>query len=172
MAFIKRGSLDPHGAPILRTDIISNSITITVNDSVKMASGFLALGTAGALVWGHVVSLGTIDGLPLNTTGVAGADIGTYVGTFGTSSTNQTVAKVKASVDVSKNTMYGAELNATIATTTGSDLAGYRMDLVDEDTLDEDTAATTTAQYATFGVDPLNSAQALVNIYESQVFGL
>jgi hypothetical protein len=45
------------------------------------------------------------------------------------------------------------------------------MDLADEDTLDESTAATTTAQYATHGVDPNDTAKAVVNIFESSVFG-
>jgi hypothetical protein len=98
--------------------------------------------------------------------------MGSFVNTFATASDNQTVAKVKAEMDISRHTMYSAETSAAIGTTTGSNLIGYRMDLTDEDTLDESTAATTTAQYATWGVDPSNSANAVVTIYESQVFGL
>lgn len=73
----------------------------------------------------------------------------------------------------------------TQLTTTGSDLAGYYMKLVDEDTLDESTAATARvvlsegtpntvayAQYATHGADRNNTAQALVNICYSEVFGV
>lgn len=172
MAFQRIGTLAPWGAPVQLSNIVANSITITVNDSVKAASGFLALGTGGALVWGHVMGLGTEKGMPLNTTGVAGADIGSFVNTFATASDNQTVAKVKAVCDVSKFTLYSAETSAAIGTTTGSNLIGYRMDLTDEDTLDESTAATTTAQYGTFGVDPVTTANAVVNIYESQVFGV
>lgn len=172
MAFNVVGSLTPYGAPVLLTNILANSITVTVMDSVKAASGFLALGTAGALVWGHVIGIGTAKGMPMNTTGVAGSEIGSFVNTFLTASDNQTVAKVTALCDVSKFTKYSAELSATIGTTTGSNLIGYRMDLTDEDTLDESSAITGTAQYATFGVDPNNSAQAVVNVYESQVFGV
>lgn len=172
MAFKNIGTLTPHGAPVLRREILANSITVTVNDSVKFASGFVALGTAGALVLGHVVGISTNKGVGLNTTGVAGAEMGSFVGTFTTASNNQTVGKVRADIDISKHTLYSAEVDATIGSTTGSNLAGYRMDLADEDTLDEDTAATSTAQYNTWGVDPNNSAQAVVNVYESQVFGL
>jgi hypothetical protein len=172
MAFTNRGTLAPWGAPVLLSNIVANSITITINDSVKAASGFIALGTAGALVWGHVVGLGTEKGLGLNTTGATGAEIGSFINTYTTASDNQTVGKIKALCDVSKFTQWSAELSAAIGTTTGSNLIGYRMDLTDEDTLDESTAATTSAQYATFGVDPQLSTQAIVNIYESQVFGL
>jgi len=172
MAFKISGTLNPHGAPVLRREILANSITTVVNDSVKFASGFVALGTAGALVLGHVVSIGTNKGVGLNTTGAAGAEIGSFVNSYLTASDNQTVGKVRAEIDISKFTLYSAEVDAAIGTTTGSDLAGYRMDLVDEDTLDESTAVTTTAQYGTWGVDPLDSSRALVNIYESQVFGV
>ncbi len=172
MAFIPAGSFDPHGAPVLRKEILANTITVTVFDSVKAASGFIALGTAGALVYGHVKGIATAKDVGVTSTGVAGAAFGSFVGTFGTASDNQTVAKVVGEIDISKYSLYSAELSAAIGTTTGSNLIGYRMDLTDEDTLDESTAVTTTAQYATHGVDPNNSAQAIVNIYESQVFGV
>lgn len=170
MAFRKHDSLDPHGGPVLLTEILANSITVTQLDSVKFASGFVALGTGGAAVLGHVFDIVTSKGVGVDTTGVAGAEIGSFVGTFGTASDNQTVAKVSAVIDVSQTSRYSAEVDATIGTTTGSNLRGYRMDLVDEDTLDESTAATTSAQYATYGLDPNDSTKALVSIFESQVF--
>lgn len=170
MAFSAIGSLVPYGGPVLRSEILGNSITVTVMDSVKFASGFAVLGTAGAAVLGHVNGIRTNLGSGMQSTGVAGAAFGSFVGTFLTASDNQTVGFVRAEIDISQNTLYSAEVDATIATTTGSNLAGYRMDLVDEDTLDESTAATTTAQYGTWGVDPSNSAQAVVNIFESSVF--
>jgi len=172
MAFIPVGSLDPHGAPVLRKETLANSITVTVNDSVKAASGFIALGTAGALVYGHVKGIATNKDVGVQSTGAAGAAFGSFVGAYTTASDNQTVGLVKAEMDISKFSLYSAELSAAIGTTTGSNLIGYRMDLTDEDTLDESTAATTSAQYATHGVDPNNTAQAIVNIYESQVFGV
>lgn len=172
MAFIPKGTLNPYGAPVLRREILANSITVTEFDSVKAASGFVALGTAGALVLGHVVGLVTRDGVGLLTTGAAGAAFGSFVGTYLTASDNQTVGKVKAELDISKFSLYGAEESAAIGTTTGSNLLGYKQDLTDEDTLDESTAALTTAQYNGWGVDPSDSAKALVNIYESQVFGV
>lgn len=172
MAFTPIGSLNSHGAPVERSEIVANTITLTVWDSVKAASGFIALGTGGALVFGHVSAIATNLGVGLNTTGVAGAEMGSFVGTFATASNNQTVAKVRAVLDVSKFTLYSAEESAAIGSTTGSNLLGYTQDLIDEDTLSESTALTTTGQYMGWGVDPRNSAQAVVNIYESQVFGV
>lgn len=170
MAFRAIGSLVPYGGPVLRSEILANSITTTVNDSMKFASGFATLGTTGVTVLGHVSGIRTALGSGMQSTGVAGASFGSFVGSFLTASDNQTVAMVRAEIDISQNTIYSAEVDVAIATTTGSNLAGYRMDLADEDTLDESTAATTTAQYGTWGVDPSNSAQAVVNIFESSVF--
>lgn len=163
------GTLDSHGAPILRKSIITNSVVTTVNDSVKRASGFMALGTAGVAVFGHVMGIAKKD-VGVTTTGVAGAEEGSYVGTFTVASDNQTVALIKAECDISQMTLYTAEVDETIGTQTGSDLAGYRMDLIDEDTLDESDAATTTGQYATWGLDANDSTQAVVNVFESEVF--
>lgn len=172
MAILNAGTLMPYGAPVLQRKIVANSVTMTASDSVKVdTSGFIALGTAGAPVYGHAGSMGTDKGVGLSSTGAAGADFGTFVGTFTFASDNETVAKNRAEVDISKFTLYSAEVDVAIGTTTGSDLLGYHMDLIDEDTLDESTAATTTAQYFTHGLDPLDSTRAIVNVFESSVFG-
>lgn len=170
MSFYKSESFDSHGSPILRKEIITNSQVTTIMDSVKMVSGFATLNTAGVAVFGHVNSMWKENGSALITSGATGAQIGSFVGTFTATADNQTVAKVVAVMDVSQQTLYSAELSDTIGTTTGSNLTGYRMDLTDEDTLDESSAVTTTAQYATYGVDPINSARAIVSILESSVF--
>jgi hypothetical protein len=172
MAFKKIGSLDTHGAPVLRRGIITNSLATTILDSVKLTSGFVAAATAGTLVFGHIVAHKVSRGTGLTTTGVAGAEFGSYVNTYTAASNNQTVSQVVAEVDISKTTLYSAELSAAIGTTTGSNLAGYFMDVTDKDTLNEASAVATTAQYFNWGVDPDNTAQAVVNIYESQVFGV
>lgn len=170
--------MSPYGAPCKLFRTIANSITITINDSVKLATGFIALGTTGALVFGHVQGIGTSKGMPMSSTGVAGADFGTFINAFATASNNQTVALFKAECDVSKFTLYSASLDAAIATTTGSNLPGYNMDITDNTQLSESsatattTASTTAGQYAAHGVDPVNSARAIVSIFESQVFGI
>jgi len=178
MAFKAIGSLNPHGSVVLRRQILGNSITVTELDSIKLASGFAVLGTTATLVFGHAVSLSANKGVGLLTTGVAGASIGSFVGTFLTAANNQTVGFVKADIDVSKFTLYSAQESAAIGTTAGSNLAGYVQDLSTEKILSEASAAapstvtTTFKQYMGWGVDPSNSAQAVVNIYQSQVFGV
>lgn len=172
MATSIHGTLNPHGAPVLRKEVLANSVAAVVMDSVKLSSGFVALGTTGALVLGHIVGISSKNGVGLNTSGVAGAEIGSFINAFTAASDNQTVAMVKAEVDISKETIYSMTPDVAIGTTTGSNLPGYKIDLADEDELDESTAATSSAQYNILGVDPENSANALVNIYESQIFGL
>lgn len=177
-AFKNAGTLTPYGAPVKLFRTITNSITVTINDSVKLVSGFIALGTTGALVFGHVQGIGTLKGMPMSSTGAAGADFGTFINAFTTASNNQTVAFVKAECDVSKFTLYSAPLNAAPGTTTGSNLPGYNMDIADNTQLSESsaaantTASTTAGGYAAHGLDPVDSTRVYVNIYESQVFGI
>lgn len=173
MAFKKAGSLVPFGGPIIRREILANSITVTVMDSVKVdTNGFVALGTAGKSVYGHVMGIGTNTGVGLNTTGVAGAEMGSFVGTFLTASDNQTVGKVRAEVDLSQFSLYsGSAAAGTFGTTTaGSGEYGAHFDLSDEDDLDETSIVLTTAQYLSHGVNPDGTNTVIVNIFESQVF--
>lgn len=172
MAFKQVGSVGGDEAPILKHVILANSITSIVGQALIASSGFAALGTTGTLVLGHLRAHTTKNGVGLETTGVAGAASGSYVGTYLTASDNQTVGMVKAEVDVSKDTLYSVDPDATIATTTGSNLLGYHTDIADASTTDESTAATTTAQYTIWGVDPEDSGNQVVSIYESVVFGV
>jgi hypothetical protein len=174
--FIKAGSLgDTNGAPILRKAVIANSVVAVQENSFKLASGFAALGTTAALVFGHADSIQTTNGIGEITTGVAGAGIGTFLGSYTASSTNQTATGVSQAVvncDISKASLYSGTLNATINTTTGSGLAGYFINLADSTQLSESSTLTTTLQYAIQGADPGRGANnVLVNIYQSQVFG-
>lgn len=168
----------PYGAPILRNVIITNSVVVPVMNSVKLASGFLALGTTGALVYGHVSAIVSSLDVGVNSDGTTGGAFGSFFGTYTAASNNQTVGKVSAKVDVSKHTLYSASADNTLGVTTGSNLPGFNMDLVDATQLSESsaaantTASTTAGQYASEGLDPSNSARVLVHIYESQVFGI
>lgn len=169
-AFRPFGTNTPFGGPVLRKEIVANSITIKVMDSVKISSGFVALGTTGAAVFGHTLNIGSNTGLGLQTSGAAGAQIGSFVDRYLTTSTNQTVAMVRAEIDISKFTLWSAALDAAIGTTTGSNLLNYKIDLADETQLSESSAATSTNQYHIWGVDPNSSSRAIVSIYESSVF--
>lgn len=170
MAFKTAGTLGDT-APIKLAIIAKNSEVITELDSIKVASDFALRATAGVSLYGHAIAVRTDSGVGLNTTGAAGAEMGSYVGTYTFASDNQTVAKSRVELDISKFTQYSAEVDVAIGTTTGSDLKNYFMDLVDEDTLDESTAATTACQYHTHGADPDDTTKALVTIYESNIFG-
>lgn len=162
----------PFGAPVLRAHIIANSVAMTHLASTKFASGFVALGTTGALVLGHTVEIETNSGVGLGTDGTGGAALGTYYGAYTVTSSNQTVAFVRAKLDVSKFTLYSASADAALGGTTGSNLAGYTMDLADSTQLSETSALTTTNQYMSYGLDPAVATRVIVNIFESQVFGV
>jgi hypothetical protein len=164
----KIGSLGRFGGPLLVDRIIGNSVVVAISDSVKTASGFAALGTAGARVLGHVESFIGADGLTPVKDGTLLQNLGAA---YTAASNNQTVAMVRVRVDVDTASLYSAELDAAAGTTTGSDLAGKNFDLVDEDTLDESTVTESTAQYYSHGLDRNNTAQVVVNILESEVFG-
>jgi len=150
---------------ILVEQTIADSKTITVGDAVRLASGKVDLAGTGAAVYGIVAGLRKADGSPLTDNGAGGNFNDTY--TTGTSNT------VVAVVDISTDSVYSVTADATLGTTTGSNLAGYNMDIVAaSDQLDESTAVTTTAQFFSHGVDsdgeaPSNSV--LVSIQESQV---
>jgi hypothetical protein len=164
----KIGTLGNAGGPLLVDRIVTNSVAISVGYSVKTTAGFVALGTAGARVLGHVESLVGKDGL---TPVKDGSYLGNPGEVYTVASDNQTVAQVRARVDVDQRSLYSAELDAAAGTTSGSNLAGKNFDLVDKDTLDESTVAETTAQYYSHGLDRNNTAQVVVNILESEVFG-
>lgn len=172
MAFSGAGTLNEHVGPVQRSQIIANSTEVTELDAVRIdSSGFVTLGNASNDIFGHVTGISTQDGVGLETDGSAGAETGSFSGTFTTASDNQTVSKVKAVVDISKESLYSADADASLGTTTGSDLAGYYMDLTSENELDESTAAQTAAQYHTHGTDPEDSTKAIVNVFESSVYG-
>lgn len=171
-AFQPYGTMTPYGGPVLLNRIIANSVAMTHLASTKMASGFVALGTTGALVFGHTVEIATNFDVGPNTSGVAGAALGSYLGAYTVASDNQTVGMYRAKTDVSKHTLYSAAADAAVGTTTGSNLAGYTLDLADSTQLSESSALTTTGQYSVHGLDPVNSARVIVNIFESQVFGV
>ena len=177
----KIGTLGRSGGPILVDRVIKNSVTVAIGDSVKTLAGFAALGTTGARVLGHVESFIGEDGLTPTKDGTLLQNLGQ---TFVAASDNQTVAEVRVRVDVDVMSQYSAELDAAAGSTTGSDLAGKYFNLADEDTLDESTvtedrltlsegAPNTAAfmQYYSQGLDRNNTAQVVVNIVNSEVFG-
>lgn len=167
----KIGTLGQAGGPLLVERILTNSITVAVGDSVRTVSGFAALGTTGTRVLGLVEALVGNDGLTPVKDGTYRQNIGEA---YAVASNNQTVGLVKARVDVDTRSLYSADLDAAIGTTStngGSGAAGKTFDLVNEDTLDESTSAETTQQYYSHGTDRNDTGNVVVNILESEVFG-
>src|SRR3990167_1592977 len=124
--FKKVGSLDPHGGPILRTELLGNTISANIGLAVDSGEGSLQLDTAGALIFGH------IDGFvnKVGMTPTANGNSGDFTMWYLTTSTNGSVAKIKAVCDVSKYSLYTGDTDATINTTSGSGKFGYHTDLV------------------------------------------
>jgi len=176
MSFVKYGQTVSNAAPVLKKFTIANSVVMTPSAAVYLSAGFVALLTStNYFPLGCVDAIQTFTGVGEITTGAAGAAIGSFVGTYTVPSTNQTVAKVSALVDVSKHTLYSATLSAAPGTTTGSNLPGYYLAPSGSvgTTLLESSASTssTSTGWVTWGVDPLNSTtNAIVSIYQSQVF--
>lgn len=174
MAFIRYGSLLQIGGPVLRKEIIANSVKTTILDSVKIDTGndngFLALGTAGESVFGHVQGITTNLDVGVNTDGTAGAALGSFQNAFTAASDNETVGLVKGEVDISQFTLYDADVDAALGTTTGSDQAGYAIDLIDESDLDESSTLATILQYNILEVTPGDTGNVIVNILQSHVF--
>lgn len=164
----KTGTLGQPGGPLLVERILTNSVAFAIGDSVRTASGFLALGTAGSRVLGHVEAFVGQDGL---TPVKDGTFLGNFGGVFTATSNNQTVAQVKARVDIDQKSLYSASLSAPAGTTAGSNTAGRNFDLTDEDTLNEASVVETTAQYYSHGLDRNREVNLVVNILESEVFG-
>lgn len=159
--FKQFGTLQTNGAPVLKREVIANSTTITVMDSVKNTTGFIVPGTTGVSVVGHALNIGTFHGVGL-------AD---FEDSVTTAANNQTVAKIKAEIDVSKMTLYSGLHDGT-AGTTGRRIFGYMVDLADEKELDESTThATNALQYFIWGPDESDANRAVVSIFESRIFG-
>ncbi len=164
--FVFKKSKDANAGRELIELTLADSSTFTVGDAVKINSdGALELAGAGGVLAGIITAIRKADGTPLTDNGAGGDFINTY-----TTPASNTVVAV---IDVSINSLYSVTVDATLGTTAGSNLAGFNMDLVAaSDQLDESTAAQTTAQFFSYGVDNSEGAPAnsvLVSIQESQV---
>lgn len=165
MPLIYKKSRNPNGGRELVEVTITDSTTLTVGEAVKVTSGKLVVAGAGGALLGVLVGFRKADGSPVTDDGAGAA----YEDTYTTGSSNTVVGIIDVSID----SIYSVTADATLGTTTGSDLYGYNMDLVAaSDQLDESTAATTTAQFFSHGQDPDGSAPSnsvLVSIQESIV---
>lgn len=178
MSFKPVGSLDPHGGPLLLTKRLDDSLTGIGEDDYCFftegaAEGWVSFAEAGQAVLGIIQSIVTENGIGMTSDGASGD----YIGHYDTASTNTTTEKIAAVVDISQMSLASVDPDDTLATTTGSGKDGYRCDLVTvtESTKnsDEDTAATgaNAAQMAIHGVDPMDSGNHILSIFEHNIFG-
>ena len=174
MAFKLAGSLNPHGGPLLRRFVAGNSIQVTETDSVRTTDVGFALGVATSAVLGHVKAIVTREGVGVSSDGTAGASFGSFAGTFTFASNNQlSTVRNGADIDISQQTLYSADPDVAIGTTVGnpsSTAVGVYFDLQDEAQIDESSVVATAAQYHSWGIDPEDSGNVIVNIFESSVF--
>ena len=164
-AFRYKHNMNANGGRVLMPFTITDSTELTIGESVKLSSGKLVVNGTGGATLGILTDIRKADGSPVTDNGAGGDFVETY-----TTGTSNTVVGV---VDVSKTSIYSVTADATLGTTTGSDLAGYTMDTVAaSNQLDESTALTTTGTFISLGVDPDPNAPSnsvLVMIMESQL---
>lgn len=162
--FKPKNTLEQKETKVLKRFTIANSQVLTVGDAVQLTSGFVVPGGTTGAILGIVVDIINDNGTPMITDGTTGAALGSYRGTYTAASDNQTVAKVKAIVNLSTEAMYSVNLDANPGTTSGSNLVGAQFNLADEDVLDESTVSTPGTQFKSFGVDPDDSTRVIVKI--------
>jgi len=164
---------------------IENSATLTVGDAVRAsydtttADGAVEPVTAGATILGFIVAITDRQGVDLENSRLT-LSTGAWTEstkTFVAGSDNETVDKVKAVVDIDPFSVWSAQPDAAIGTTTSSgssDQLGSYTDLVDKDQPDENnggSAFNTKAQLFIHGRDPENTARGLYSIAEHQLWG-
>lgn len=167
-AFVYKKSLNPNGGRELMNFRIADSKTIAVGDAVKLTGDAVTceLAGAGGSALGIVAAIQKADGSPVTDNG-AGGD---FTGTYTTAASNT----VEAVVDISRQSVYTVTADATLGTTAGSDMIGYKFDaLAASNQLDESTATTVSATFVSLGQDPDGTAPSnsvLVVIYESIIW--
>lgn len=165
--FIEKQQLNQPDTGILVSRIVTDATTVSVGKAVLVTSGFATpLLAASTEVFGIVVAIVNEDGTPVLTDGTSGAAIGSFTDTYLTAATNETVEKVKVKVNISKETIYAADLDAAAGTTPGSDFADINFDVIDDATIDESDIIG--SQFHSHGID--SDGKALVSIYTSQVY--
>lgn len=172
--FLPKYNLAGRNTGIQLIETIAASTTLTIGDAVRTVGGYVALAAAGNPVLGIVVGFADQKGIPLDSpetdSDATYTRGGLGVGTVVTDAGNPTDKKVKAIINIDPFQVYSVTPDATIGTTTGSNLRGYYTDIpAASDQTDED-STTTSGQFYIHGVDPDNSSNQLVSINEHALF--
>ena len=158
---------------------LGNSQTFLVGDAVKSyTNGVVDLGAAATPLLGVIAAFADSKGSPLPApTVAAGTASGNDVRTVTTGAAN--AEGYYAFVDVSKDTIYSAEVSGTVGTTVDSELPGARLDInsagADYDEVLESTATRTIgtpANFYSFGADPNDSTRLMVVLAMSEMYGV
>ena len=161
---------------ILVKVVLDASVDWQVGDVVSGGTGgegfngeVIVTDTASYHVVGVIQAIITDKGVSPSDNGCGGA----FVDQYRTAANNETAAKVSALVDISPFSVFSADLDDTIGTTTGSNRAFYYFN-VDSGSanhqLDEASAkapSTGNGQFVSWGVDPQDTNNLLVSINRS-----
>ena len=171
-----RENLLGEGGRILRKVVLDASIDWQVGDVVSGGTGgegfngeVIVTDTASYHVVGVIQAIITDKGVSPSDNGCGGA----FVDQYRTAANNETAAKVSALVDISPFSVYSADLDDTIGTTTGSNRAFYYFNLDSGSAnhqLDEASAkapSTGNGQFVSHGLDPQDTNNLLVSINRS-----
>mgnify|MGYP001571998317 FL=1 len=186
MALTYRRNLLGDNGRILKKFVLNASLDFQVGDVVTYVTGSLtgevpedfnevAEATAGKKIVGVIQAIITATGVAPSSNGCGGV----FVDQFRTAANNETGAQICALVDMSPFSLYSADLDDTIGTTTGSNRAGYYLDLDTGDTsshrLNEASAEALGTvgggQFLAHGVDPQDTDNIIVNIAKSVLSG-
>ena len=164
--------------------LIDDSTTVSVGDVTESyTNGALTNGVAAAPLKGFVHGIveaenGVKPSLPsVLGSNTAGSVNPSDVQTITTAADNTTTLKYWAIVDTSLDSLYSAEVNGTLGTTSASTLLGCRIN-VDSANTDYgrvlETTATrtvaTTANFYSHGLDPEDSARLVVSLAQSEEY--
>ena len=166
--------------------VLNASLDFQVGDVVTYKTGSLTgevpedfnevgEATSGVKVVGVIQAIITRGGVSPSDNGCGGA----FIDQYRTAANNETGAQVCALVDMSPFSLYEADLDDTIGTTTGSNRAGYYLNLDTGDTnahqLNEASAVavgtTGGGQFLSHGVSPEDTNNIIVNIAKSALNG-
>ena len=168
----------PGGDPAPEKFVILDSATLTVGDAVKLSgTGIEPADAITDRVYGVLVGIGNEAGIPLSELTSTTDYDGTYThassgDTYVAASDNTTDKKIQGFVVPAGGYIFKGTLDATKATTTGSDKVGYYLSVLTTDStqLDESTASTTSEQFLIVGYDTNDSARPLVKVVEKQIY--
>jgi len=165
-------------SPPVEEFVILDSATITVGGQVKLSGGGIEPADAVTdRIYGIAVGICSEAGIPLSELTSSTDYDGTYTAaqsgdTYVAAADNESDKKIQVKVVPVRDYIFRGTLDATKATTTGSDIVGYYLDVLTTDStqLDESSSSTTSAQWVIVGYDTKDTARPLVKAVEKQTY--